>query len=95
MEQLYAVVDSLHARGAREKEFKRTLLTTMQTLYEQPGKMFIEEGNTDATELILDDDYEEVDFGESGAPRPDERGEWNEVVAQRVDIALLEQVFYI
>ncbi|XP_065166664.1 bromodomain adjacent to zinc finger domain protein 2B isoform X6 [Atheta coriaria] len=92
VEQLYAVVDSLHARGAREKEFKRTLLTTMQTLYEQPGKMFIEEGNTDATELILDDDYEEVDFGESGAPRPDERGEWNEVVAQRVDIALLEQV---
>lgn len=90
-DQLKTVLDNLHVRGARERELKRTFISTMQSMYERQGKLHIEEGQKEATELTVGG-AEEIQMLEGGAPRPDSPGSWNPSIAQRVDMFLLEQV---
>lgn len=63
----------------------------MQTMYEIPGKVQIEEGIKDLTELISDN-LDEVKYIDGNAPQPDEPGSWSPTIAHRVDLFLLEQV---
>lgn len=93
-DQLKEVLDSLHVRGVRERELKRNFVNIMQCMYERQGKLHIEEGHKDITELS-NAGVEEVNFLECGAPTPDAPGSWHPSVAQRVDLFLLEQVSYI
>lgn len=89
-DQLKTVLDNLHLRGARERELKRMMQQTMQSMYERAGRLQIEEGQQEATELHL---YEtDAVMMECGAPLADECNGWNKKVAQRVDVFLLEQV---
>jgi hypothetical protein len=90
-DQLKEVLDNLHVRGARERELKRNIVSIMQTMYERQGKFYIEEGQKDLTELVLEG-IESVKFMEGGAPYPDEVGSWSQAIAHRVDLFLLEQV---
>lgn len=63
----------------------------MQITYDSQGKIIIEEGNKELTTLngdVLDD----VNYAQGNAPAPDQLGAWNVNIAQRVDLALLEQV---
>lgn len=90
-DQLKTVLDNLHVRGARERELKRTFISTMQSMYERQGRLHIEEGQNDATELSVGG-AEEIRMLEGGAPAPDLPGSWNPSVGQRVDLFLLEQV---
>lgn len=92
-DQLKEVLDSLHVRGVRERELKRNFINIMQCMYERQGKLHIEEGHKDITELSTVG-VEEVNFLECGAPLPDAPGAWHPSVAQRVDLFLLEQVSY-
>uniref|UniRef100_A0A1Y1JV23 Bromodomain adjacent to zinc finger domain protein 2B n=1 Tax=Photinus pyralis TaxID=7054 RepID=A0A1Y1JV23_PHOPY len=89
-ETLKGVIESLHVRGARERELKRTFLNTMQCMYENQGKLHIDEGQKEATELGLNN--EEVKMTSGDAPQPDEPGCWSQSVAHRVDTFLFEQV---
>lgn len=77
--------------GIRERELKRSFISIMQTTYDSQGKIIIEEGNKELTTLngeILD----EVTYTHGSAPAPDHPNSWNVHIAQRVDLALLEQV---
>lgn len=92
-EQLRSVLDGLHVRGARERELKRTFVNTMQTMYERQGKLTIEEGCKESTELTgAGGSLEDLRCIVDGAPEPDKVGFWHTAVAQRVDMFLLEQV---
>lgn len=65
----------------------------MQANYDSQGKIIIEEGHKDFTNMngdILND----VTFTHGNAPAPDQPGAWNTNIAQRVDLALLEQVSF-
>ncbi|KAK5647311.1 hypothetical protein RI129_002203 [Pyrocoelia pectoralis] len=90
IETLKAMLESLHVRGARERELKRTFLTTMQCMYESQGKLHIDEGQKEATELSVNDEVCKMNVG--NAPYPDEPGSWSQSVAHRVDMFLFEQV---
>lgn len=90
-EQLKTVLENLHVRGARERELKRTFLSTMQSMYERQGKVFIEEGQKDATDLTLTV-CDDVEMGVDDVPKPDTPGTWSTTVAHRVDTFLFEQV---
>ncbi|RZC05013.1 bromodomain adjacent to zinc finger domain protein 2B, partial [Asbolus verrucosus] len=90
-DQLKEILDNLHVRGARERELKRNFISIMQIMYERQGKLYIEEGQKDLTELIVEG-MEELSFMEGGAPHPDEPGAWSQAIAHRVDLFLLEQV---
>lgn len=90
-DQLKEVLDSLHVRGVRERELKRNFLNIMQCMYERQGKLHIEEGHKEVTELSTSG-TEEINLLECGAPAPDAPGAWHPSVAQRVDLFLLEQV---
>lgn len=92
-DQLKEVLDSLHVRGVRERELKRNFVNIMQCMYERQGKLHIEEGHKDVTELSAAG-VEDINFLECGAPTPDAPGSWHQFVAQRVDLFLLEQVDY-
>lgn len=89
-EQLRSVLENLHVRGVRERELKRTFISMMQSMYERQGKLCIEEGQKDMTELSPCG--EDVVIMEGGAPQPDVSGSFNLAIAQRVDLFLLEQV---
>ncbi|XP_025834875.1 uncharacterized protein LOC108740196 isoform X2 [Agrilus planipennis] len=89
-EELKTVIDSLHTRGTRERELRRTILNTMQIMYEDKGNVHIEEGQNDMTTLAPRDYY--VEMVEGGAPYPDEPGSWNAAVANRIDLAVFEQL---
>ncbi|GJQ86804.1 hypothetical protein Trydic_g5593 [Trypoxylus dichotomus] len=91
-EQLRDILDNLHVRGARERELKRTFVGVMQTMYEDQGRLHIEEGQKEATELISNEN-DEVEMVE-GVEVPAENVplSWSPMVAQRVDLFLLEQV---
>nr|XP_022921301.1 bromodomain adjacent to zinc finger domain protein 2B isoform X3 [Onthophagus taurus] len=92
VEQLKQVLDNLHVRGARERELKRSVLTIMQMMYEDPSKLHIEEGQKESTELTPAD-CEPVEMLEDlNTPAPDRLHAWSELVANRVDLFLLEQV---
>lgn len=90
-EQLKEVLDHLHVRGVRERELKRNFVSIMQCMYERQGKLHIEEGHKEVTELS-GAGGEDVQFLECGAPVPETPGSWHTSVAQRVDLFLLEQV---
>lgn len=90
-DQLKEVLDSLHVRGVRERELKRNFVNIMQCMYERQGKLHIEEGHKEVTELCTIG-AEEINFLDCGAPTPDAPGAWHPSVAQRVDLFLLEQV---
>lgn len=91
-EQLREVLDNLHVRGARERELKRSFVSIMQMMYEDQGKLHIEEGQKEATELGTNEN-DEVDMIEGvGAPVENACMSWSPMVAQRVDLFLLEQV---
>lgn len=87
IEQLKTVLENLHVRGARERELKRTFLNTMQAMYERQGKLHIEEGQKEATDLTACN-AEEVQHDDA----PDEAGAWSVNVAHRVDTFLFDQV---
>lgn len=89
--QLKEVLDNLHVRGVRERELKRNFVNIMQCMYERQGKLHIEEGHKDVTELSTSGG-EDVQFMDFGAPAPETPGSWHPSVAQRVDLFLLEQV---
>lgn len=89
--QLREVLDNLHVRGVRERELKRNFASIMQCMYERQGKLHIEEGHRELTELS-GVGGEDVRFLECGAPVPETTGSWHPSVAQRVDLFLLEQV---
>lgn len=63
----------------------------MQANYDSQGKIIIEEGHKDFTSMN-GDIMDEVAFTHGNAPTPDQPGTWNSNIAQRVDLALLEQV---
>ncbi|KAJ8955723.1 hypothetical protein NQ318_008595 [Aromia moschata] len=90
-EQLREVLDNLHVRGTRERELKRNFISVMQTMYERKGKLFIEDGNKELTELNPDG-INHVLYIDRGAPAPDEIGSWSMPIAHRVDMFLLEQI---
>lgn len=89
--QLRQVLENLHVRGVRERELKRSFISIMQCMYEGQGKLHIEEGQTEITELT-GCGGEEVQFLDNGAPVPEVPGSWHPSVAKRVDLFLLEQV---
>lgn len=93
-EQLKEVLDNLHVRGVRERELKRTFVSTMQSMYERQGKLLIEEGCKESTELTGMGGSEEVKYLVEGAPEPDSVGSWSQEVAHRIDLFLLEQVWH-
>lgn len=66
----------------------------MQSIYEVKGKLFIEEGSRELTELC-GDVLENVSFTHGDAPTPDQPAAWSQTIAHRVDMALLEQVNYL
>lgn len=63
----------------------------MQATYDSQGKIVIEEGNKDLTGMS-GDLLTDVTYTHGNAPAPDQAGSWNVNIAQRVDLALLEQV---
>lgn len=63
----------------------------MQATYDSQGKIVVEEGDKDATNMN-GDVLNEVMYTHGNAPAPDQPGSWNVSIAQRVDLALLEQV---
>lgn len=63
----------------------------MQATYECKGKLFIEEGCKDLGEMN-GDIFDDIVFIHGEAPTPDKPGAWNLSIAQRVDMAVLEQV---
>lgn len=65
----------------------------MQANYDSQGKIIIEEGHKDFT-TINGDIMDEVTYTHGNAPAPDPPGAWNSNIAQRVDLALLEQVSF-
>lgn len=87
IEQLKTVLENLNVRGARERELKRTFLSTMQAMYERQGKLQIEEGQKEAIDLTASN-LEEVPNEDT----PDKAGAWCSMVAHRVDMFLFEQV---
>ncbi|KAF5304691.1 hypothetical protein FQA39_LY09468 [Lamprigera yunnana] len=89
-ETLRLILENLHVRGARERELKRTFLSTMQCMYESQGKLHIEEGPKEATELFCNGGENITTIGD--APCSDEIGSWSQSVAHRVDTFLFEQV---
>lgn len=91
IEQLKEVLENLHVRGVRERELKRNMISIMQTMYERQGKIYIEEGHKDLTELNSEQ-IDDIKYTEGGAPAPDEPGAWSIAIAHRVDLFLLEQV---
>ncbi|KAJ8924293.1 hypothetical protein NQ315_007086 [Exocentrus adspersus] len=91
IEQLREVLENLHVRGVRERELKRSMISIMQVMYERQGKIFIEEGNKELTELNSEQ-VDEVKYTYGGAPAPDVPGEWSTAIAHRVDLFLLEQI---
>ncbi|KAH0562128.1 hypothetical protein KQX54_000115, partial [Cotesia glomerata] len=80
------LLEHLHSRGVREKELKRTTWATMESFLAVTGKIYVDPGNTSATDLHTEGE------DESQVPRPDDPGEWSESTALRVDAQLLEQV---
>lgn len=91
-EQLRDILDNLHVRGARERELKRSFVSVMQAMYEDQGRLHIEEGQKEATELNVNEN-DEVEMIEGvGAPAENAPSSWSPMVAQRVDLFLLEQV---
>lgn len=63
----------------------------MQATYDSQGKIVIEDDNKDLVNMngeVLTD----VTYTHGNAPAPDPLGSWNVIIAQRVDLALLEQV---
>ncbi|XP_049817838.1 bromodomain adjacent to zinc finger domain protein 2B isoform X4 [Aethina tumida] len=90
VDQLREVLDNLHMRGVRERELKRNFVNIMQTMYENQGRLHIEEGSKELSEFIAEQ-MDDVDYVED-APRPDPPGSWNQSIAHRVDLFLLEQV---
>lgn len=91
IEQLKEVLENLHIRGVRERELKRNMITIMQIMYERQGKIYIEEGHKDLTELNSEQ-IDDIKYTDGGAPAPDEPGAWSMAIAHRVDLFLLEQV---
>ncbi|KAK9720736.1 Methyl-CpG binding domain [Popillia japonica] len=91
-EQLREILDNLHVRGARERELKRSFVTIMQTMYEDQGRLHIEEGNKEATELTSNENEEIELIEDVGVPAESTPLAWSPMVAQRVDLFLLEQV---
>lgn len=90
LEELKSVLENLHVRGVRERELKKNIITIMQAMYEKQ-KIHIEEGFKDLTELTSEN-VKDVEYIVEGAPKPDRPGNWSQVIANRVDLALLEQV---
>nr|XP_023030372.1 bromodomain adjacent to zinc finger domain protein 2B-like isoform X3 [Leptinotarsa decemlineata] len=89
--QLREVLDNLQMRGVRERELKRSLVSVMQTVYERKGRLFIEEGASELTNL-KNEQTDEVTYVDGHAPTPDEPGAWSVTLARKVDMFLLEQV---
>lgn len=63
----------------------------MQSTYDSHGKIIIEDSNKDLINLN-GDVLDEITYTHGNAPIPDQLGAWNVRIAQRVDMALLEQV---
>ncbi|XP_018573491.1 bromodomain adjacent to zinc finger domain protein 2B isoform X3 [Anoplophora glabripennis] len=91
IEHLKEVLENLHVRGVRERELKRNMISIMQTMYERQGKIYIEEGNKDLTDLNSEQ-IDDIKYTDGSAPAPDEPGAWSISIAHRVDLFLLEQI---
>lgn len=91
-EQLKDILANLHVRGVRERELKRNFMSVMNLMYEDQEKIHIEEGQKELTELSTS--INTVPEG-SGVPTADHSNSWSPAVANRVDLALLEQVILI
>ncbi|CAG9853570.1 unnamed protein product [Phyllotreta striolata] len=89
--QLRDILDKLQIRGIRERELKRNFINVMQTMYEQKGRIVIEEGSKELSSLS-DSPMDGISFVHKGAPEPDKPGSWNVSIERRVDMFLLEQV---
>ncbi|KAG5873341.1 hypothetical protein JTB14_032315 [Gonioctena quinquepunctata] len=89
--QLREVLDNLQMRGVRERELKRSLISIMQTVYDKKGRLFIEEGCKELTNLE-GEQIGEVSYVDGHAPLPDEAGAWSLPLARKMDLFLLEQV---
>lgn len=89
--QFRDALDNMHPRGVRERELKRTIQATMQAMYESSGNVQIEEGNVTATEMSDCPEGGKL-LTEATESVADKAGTWNPLVANRVDVSVLEQV---
>ncbi|XP_061726231.1 uncharacterized protein LOC133531852 [Cydia pomonella] len=87
-DQLKELIDSLHPRGAREKELHASLVQNTPTIN---NKLYIDKGDASCTELSITP-LDRAIMASGGYPPPEPPGSFCAVTARRCDMQLLGMV---
>ncbi|XP_063370993.1 uncharacterized protein LOC134659272 [Cydia amplana] len=87
-DQLKELIDSLHPRGAREKELHASLVQNTPTIN---NKLYIDKGDVSCTELSITP-LDRAIMASGGYPPPEPPGSFCAVTARRCDMQLLGMV---